>query len=315
MHAHHDHAHDHGGHGHHHHPAPAPGSRNLAFAVGTGLNAGFVALQVWFGLAVGSVALLSDAVHNLGDVLGLALSWGAAVLALRRPTARRTYGWGRGTILASLLNAVVLLVGVGAVAAEAIRRLLHPEPVAGATVAWVAALGIVVNGGSALLFAAGRRGDLNVRAAFTHLMADAVLSAGVVAAGVVIVLTGATWLDPAASLVLAAMIAWSSWGLLRESADLAMDAMPGGLKAAEIAGFLHALPGVAEVHDLHVWALSTTRTALTAHLVQHEDAQPPELVRLACDGLRDRFGIDHCTFQVETPDHAHACALRPEHVV
>ena len=306
----HAHTHDHHGHGHHDH---APARHDAAFAVGTALNAGLVAAQVGFGLAAGSMALLADAVHNLGDVLGLMLSWGAVWLARRRPTARRTYGWGRGTILASLANAVVLLVGVGAIAAEAVRRLLHPGPVAGLTVLLVAAAGIAVNGATALLFARGRQGDLNLRAAFVHMAADALVSAGVVVAAALILLTGAAWLDPVASLLIAVTIAWSGWGLLRESADLAMDAVPEGLRAPEIEGFLRSLPGVVEVHDLHVWGLSTTSTALTAHLVQ--EGGGPDLVRAACDGLRERYGIGHCTFQVEDSAHAAGCTLRPEHVV
>ena len=305
----HGHAHGHR-HGHHHH---APGGHDRAFAIGTALNMGLVVVQVVVGLAAGSMALLADGVHNLGDVTALVLSWGAAWLGRKQPTARHTYGWGRGTILASLLNAVVLLVGIGAIAAEAVRRLLHPVPVAGLPVLLVAALAIVLNSLTALLFARGRHGDLNLRATFVHMTADAAVSAAVVAAAAAILLTGATWIDPVASLLIAATIAWSGWGLLRESVDLAMDAVPEGLRAPEIEGFLRSLPGVVEVHDLHVWGLSTTATALTAHLVQ-QDAEP-SLVRAASEGLLERFGISHCTFQVETSEHAASCALRPAQVV
>ena len=302
----HDRGHSHGhAHGHHHH---APARHDAAFAIGTALNAAYVAVQIGCGLAAGSMALLADGVHNLGDVFGLVLSWGAVWLARRRPTARRTYGWGRGTILASLANAVVLLVSIGAIAAEAVRRLLHPAPVPALTVLVVAAIGIAVNGFTAMLFARGRKGDLNIRATFVHMAADAAVSGGVVLAAALIMLTGASWLDPLCSLLIAATIAWSSWGLLRESADLAMDAVPEHLRAGEIDGYLRSLPGVVEVHDLHVWGLSTTDTALTAHLVH--DGDDAGLVRAACDGLRTRFGIGHCTFQVETGALAALCELR-----
>ena len=305
----HHHGHGRGGHGHHH----APARHDAAFAIGTALNAGYVAVQVGTGLAAGSMALLADGVHNLGDVFGLVLSWGAVWLARRRPTARRTYGWGRGTILASLANAVVLLVSIGAIAAEAVRRLFHPAPVPGLVVLVVAAIGIGVNGLTALLFARGRKGDLNIRATFVHMAGDAAISGGVVVAAALILLTGATWLDPLASLLIALAIAWSSWGLLRESADLAMDAVPGHLRGPEIEAYLRGLPGVVEVHDLHVWGLSTTDTALTAHLVH--DGGDAGLVRAACEGLRARFGIGHCTFQVETGALAELCELRSGHVV
>ena len=322
----HDHAHDHAGHDHtgHGHAAHghaghshAPARFDAAFALGTALNAGFVALQVGFGLAAHSVALLADAVHNLGDVLGLVLAWVAVVLARRAPSARRTYGWGRGTILASLANAVVLLVGIGAISVEAVRHLLHPDAVGSATVMWVAAVGILINGATALMFMRGRHDDLNIRGAFLHMAADAAVSAGVVLAAGLILLTGATWIDPLASLAIVAVIAWSSWGLLRESMALAMDAVPAGLAPAQVEAFLRTLPGVCEVHDLHIWGLSTTSTALTAHLVRDDAtaAEPDALIRAACDGVRGRFNIGHCTFQVESTRGAATCALRPSEVV
>ncbi len=318
----HDHpAHDHAGHSHaaHGHAghSHAPARFDAAFAVGTALNAGFVALQVGFGLAAHSVALLADAVHNLGDVLGLVLAWVAVVLARRAPSERRTYGWGRGTILASLANAVVLLVGIGAIGVEAIRHLLHPDAVGSATVMRVAAIGIAVNGTTALMFMRGGKDDLNIRGAFLHMAADAAVSAGVVVAAAVILLTGATWIDPLVSLAIVAVIGWSSWGLLRESMSLAMDAVPAGLAPAEVEAFLRTLPSVSEVHDLHIWGLSTTSTALTAHLVCADaaPAEPDRLIRAACDGVRERFRIGHCTFQVETSRGAATCALRPSEVV
>ena len=306
-HDHSDHG-DHHGHGHAH----APASFGRAFAIGAGVNAAFVALQVGYGLAANSMALLADAVHNLGDVLGLLVAWGAATLTARAPTARRTYGWGRSSILAALANAVVLLLGCGAIGIEALQRLAAPAPVMGATVAWVAAAGIVVNGGTALLFLRGRHGDLNVRAAFLHLASDAVVSLGVVLSAVIMQQTGWLWVDPVTSLLIVGVITWGTWGLLRQSVDLAMDAVPPGIDRPAIEAALLALPGVTEVHDLHIWGLSTTSTALTAHLVAAHDST---LAPMACALLRDRFGIGHATVQLETPDAAAACALRPAHVV
>ncbi len=308
-------AHGHGAHGHAHGHSHAPARFDAAFAIGTVLNAGFVALQAGFGLAAHSMALLADAVHNLGDVLGLLLAWGAVVLARRRPSPRRTYGWGRGTILASLANAMVLLVGIGAISVVAVQHLLRPTAVGSAMVMGVAAVGIVVNGATALMFMRGSHDDLNVRGAFLHMAGDAAVSAGVVLAAGLILLTGASWIDPAASLAIVAVIGWGSWGLLRESMALAMDAVPAGVAPAQVESFLRALPGVAEVHDLHIWGLSTTSTALTAHLVRADDTEADLLLQAACNGLRHRFNIAHCTFQVETSRSAATCILRPAEVV
>lgn len=302
----HAHDHDHGGLGHHHHHGPA--RHDAAFALGVSLNAALVAAQLAVGWIAGSIALMADAVHNLGDVAGLLLAWGAAVLGRRRPTAGRTYGWRRGTILASLANGMLLTGSIGAIAVEAVRRLIHPGPVEAVPVALVAALGLVVNGATALLFMRGREHDLNLRGAFVHMAGDAVLSAGVVAAALLIHFTGQTWLDPAVSLVIAAVIGASTWRLMVESFGLAMDAVPPGLDAAQIEAYLAGLPGVAEVHDLHVWALSTTENAVTAHLVQPEAALRETLVMTAVTGLKDRFGIGHATIQVESVGCA-GCAL------
>jgi cobalt-zinc-cadmium efflux system protein len=310
----HDHRHERGhehGHGHGHHHAPASFGR--AFAIGIALNTGLVAAQVGFGVAAHSVALLADALHNAGDVLGLAFAWGAMRLGRLPPSARRTYGWGRGTIMAALVNAVVLLVGTGAIAVEALQRLFDPPPVAGGIVMAVAAVGIVLNGGTALLFMRGRAGDINVRGAFLHMAADAGVSVGVVAAGLLIELTGALWLDPAISLVIGGVIVAGTWGVLRDATALALDAVPPGVDEAAVAGSLAALPGVLEVHDLHIWALSTTQTALTAHLVT--DAADHALVPQACVLMQREFAIGHCTFQVETVATAARCALRPVGVV
>ena len=303
----HDHSHGLGGHSH------APASFGTAFAIGAGANSLFVVVQIVFGLAAGSMALLADGLHNLGDVLGLLAAWAAAGMGRWRPTARHTYGWGRSSILAALLNAVVLLLGCGAIAVEAVQRFGQPAPVATGTVMAVAALGILVNGGTALLFMRGSAEDLNVRAAFLHLAGDAAVSAGVVVSALVIQLTGWGWVDPVSSLVIVALITWSTWGLLRQSVDLVMDAVPAGVDQAAVQAALERLPGVVEVHDLHIWGLSTTRSALTAHLVlaRHD----PGLVQAACAMLRDRFGLDHATLQVEEGEAAARCALRPAGVV
>ncbi len=304
----------HGGHGH------APASFGAAFAIGIALNAAYVAAQVFYGLAAHSVALLADAVHNLGDVLGLVVAWVAMRLAKRGPTQTRTYGWGRGTILASLSNAMILLIGCGGIAFEALQRFSHPQPVAGGVVMWVAAAGIAINGATALMFMRGRNDDLNIKGAFLHMASDAVVSAGVVIAGLLIQLTGWLWLDPATSLLIVAVIIIGTWSLLRESVNLAMDVVPGGIELSKVEALLLALPNVIEVHDLHVWALSTTETALTAHLIQSNAIKADSgdgvgLIALACAEVRKRFQIGHSTFQVETAESADTCGLRPAHVV
>jgi cobalt-zinc-cadmium efflux system protein len=283
---------------------------DAAFAIGAGVNLAFVIAEALFGLAANSVALVADAAHNLGDVLSLLLAWGAAWLSRRPPTARRTYGWGRSSILAALINAAVLLVSVGAIGIEAVRRLLDPEPVASGMVMAVAAAGIVVNGGSALLFMRNRESDLNIKAQFQHLAGDALVSLAVVLAALAIRLTGLSWLDPLASLGVAIVIVLGTWSTLRESLDLSLDAVPARLTQQEVSDWLAALPGVQEVHDLHIWGLSTTETALTAHLVC--DSRPGErsLNDLAA-GLHERFRIGHTTIQIETETEAVSCRLRP----
>jgi cobalt-zinc-cadmium efflux system protein len=306
----HAHAHDHR-HSHHH---PLPDRLDRAFAIGAGVNLAFALAEIGFGFAANSVALVADAVHNLGDVLGLLLGWAAVWLHRRPPTARRTYGWGRFSILAALANAAILLVSVGAIGIEALHRLQQPAPVASGIVMLVAAIGIVVNGGSALLFLGGRHGDLNIRAQYLHLAADAAVSLGVVLAALAMRLTGQAWLDPAASLLIALVIAHATWAALREASDLAMDAVPAGVSRAAVHDWLLARPGVTEVHDLHIWALSTTETALTAHLVcggEPEDRRPHDLAA----ELRRRFGIGHATVQIESDADAALCRLRPNDVV
>jgi len=314
----HDHDHDHD-HGHHHHGghghSHAPASFGAAFAIGTSLNLGYVFVQVGYGLYAHSLALLADAGHNLSDVIGLVLAWWASRLVKTLPTQRHTYGLGRSSILAALANAVFLLVAVGGISWEAVRRLSDPAPVAGGIVMWVAGVGILVNAGTAMLFMSGRKDDLNIRGAFLHMASDAVVSLGVVLAGAAILFTGWLWLDPAVSLVVNAVILWGTWGLLKDSINLALDAVPEGIDMAKVRAYLESLPGVTGVHDLHVWALSTTQTALTAHLVKPEAKVDDELLAQACEGLRDRFKIHHSTIQIETGDQAHPCALAPETVI
>jgi cobalt-zinc-cadmium efflux system protein len=313
-HGHDDHGHDHHAHDHHAHGhAHAPSGFGGAFAIGTALNTLLVTAQVIVGLSAHSMALLADAVHNAGDVLALLLAWGAMILGRRMPSARRTYGWGRGSILAALFNAAVLLVGIGAIAVEAIRRFAEPAAVETGPVVWVALAGIAINGVTAWLFARGQH-DLNIRAAFVHMAGDAAVSLGVVVAALAIGLTGALWLDPLTSLAIVVVIAASTWGVLREAAHLAMDGVPRAITTTDVEAYLRSLPGVVEVHDLHIWGLSTTETALTAHLV-HTSPPGDDLVLTACRGLNERFRIGHATLQVETERLAEACRLRPAHVV
>jgi len=286
---------------------PAEAGVRTAFLVAAVLNTAFIVFEVVFGFRSGSLVLLSDAGHNLGDVLGLLLGWGAFLLARRAPSARRTYGLRRSTILAALGNAVVLLIAVGAVALEAVRRLHHPGPVAAPTVIAVASVGIVVNGLSAWLLARGRRGDLNVRAAALHLAADAAVSFGVVLSGVALIFTHWLWLDPVVSLLVSALIVGSTWGILRESLDLAMDAVPGRIDPAAVRAHLEAVPGVVDVHDFHVWAMSTTEVALTAHLVTASAVPMDEVTTQVTHELEERFGIGHPTLQWESASRAEPC--------
>jgi cobalt-zinc-cadmium efflux system protein len=304
----HAHPHDHShAHGH------APAGPGRAFAIGVALNFAFVLAETGAGLWSGSLALLADAGHNLSDVLALLLAWGAAALAKRAPSARRTYGLRKGTILASLANAVLLLVAVGVIVSEAVRRLGEPAPVATGVVMLTAGLGVVINTATALLFLRGQH-DLNVRGAFQHMAADAAVSLAVVVGGGLIAATGLAWIDPALSLGIAAVIVVGTWGLFRESVDMALDAAPKGVDVGAVHGWLAAQPGVVEVHDLHIWAMSTTETALTAHLIRPGNPDGDAFLHAACEGLARRFNIGHATLQVET-DAAHACRLAPAEVV
>jgi cobalt-zinc-cadmium efflux system protein len=303
--------HSHSGHGHSH----APASFGSAFAIGVVLNLSFVILEATWGVFAHSLSLLADAGHNLGDVLGLLLAWGSILLSRRVPTERRTYGLRRSTTLAALFNALILVMGVGAIVWEAIGRFREPAPVAGGTLIWVAAVGIAVNTATALLFASGRKGDLNIRGAFLHMASDAAVSLGVVIAGVVIVATGWLWLDPAVSLVISAVILLGTSGLLRDSFNLALDAVPPGIRIADVKKFLESLPEVCEVHDLHVWGMSTTETAMTAHLVIPNRLPDDCFYRDAAREMHDRFGIEHVTLQVENGDPDTPCRQAPDHVV
>ncbi len=315
----HDHhgAHGHGllsGPGHHHHHHAAPARFGAAFALGALLNAGFVAAEAAYGALGHSMALLADAGHNLGDVLGLLAAWLAAVLSRRKPSVRFSYGLGSTSVLAALFNAVVLLVVTGAVAAEAVRRIFEPQRPAALLVMEVAAAGIAVNGLTAGLFASGRKGDLNVRSAFNHMLSDALVAAGVVVAGGAILVTGWTWLDPVVSLSISALIVWGTWSLLRESLSMALDAVPAWIEPAEVRAHLLGQDGVSEIHDLHIWAMSTTQTALTCHLLMPRGHPGDAALNAICDGLQHRFRIDHATLQVEI-DVETACRLEPAHHV
>lgn len=277
--------------------------------MGVALNLAFVIVELSVGVAIGSTALLADAAHNVGDVIGLLLGWGAAVLATKAPSTTHTYGLRRATLLAAFLNAVVLVAAVGTVAREAVERLLAPAPLPGATVALVAAAGVLVNGGAALLFARGRHHDLNQRGAYLHLMADAAVSVAVLLSGLLVWITGATWLDPAMSLLVTIVVLWSGVALLRASTALLLDRVPHHIDVRAVKAYLAALPRVQSVCDLHVWSLSTTEVALTAHLVIEWTAEPPVFLDSLHQALRERFGISHATVALHTKSDR--CALAP----
>jgi cobalt-zinc-cadmium efflux system protein len=296
-------------HGHTH--AHAHG-HNRAFAIGVVLNLVFVAVEAAAGLASGSLALLADAGHNLGDVGSLLLAWGASLLAGTRPTARRTYGLRRATILAALGSAALLLVALGGIAWEAVERLREPASIGALTVVWVAAIGVVVNGATALLFLRGSQHDLNVRGAFLHMAADAGVSLAVLAAGVAIRLTGWARLDPVLSLAIVLVVLATTWALLRDSWNLAVDAVPRAIDPGHVRDYLLTRPGVAGVHDLHIWGLSTTQSALTAHLVIPEGAAGDDFLHRVARELERRFGIGHATIQIERGDAEHACGCALE---
>ena len=310
----HDHEHDQHAHpaaaGDHHDHQHGPTSYGRAFAIGISLNIAIVVIEVIYGLLSHSMALVADAGHNTGDVLGLALAWGATVLAKRTPSTKRTYGLRRMSILVALANAVVLLVATGGVGWEAIRRLGDPGTVDARTVMVVAAIAVAINGASALLFIAGSKHDLNIRGAFLHLAGDAAIALGVVASGGVILATGWTVVDPIVSLVVSALVLLTTWSVLRRSLDLALDAVPEHIDAEKVRIYLTTLPGVSEVHDLHIWAMSTTETALTAHLVSAR-SDDPQFLGGVCKELRVKFRIEHATLQIEPPN-GDLCRQAPE---
>ncbi|HEY1582058.1 MAG TPA: cation diffusion facilitator family transporter [Chthoniobacterales bacterium] len=284
-----------------------------AFAIGILLNTVFIGAEVTFGLLSDSLTLLADAGHNLSDVMGLLLAWGATNLGRREPTRRFTYGLRRTSVLAALANAILLLVSIGAIAWEALRRLREPAPVAGLTMIWVAAAGVLVNGVTAWMFAGGRKGDLNIRGAFLHMAADTAVSAGVVLAGFIILKTGWSLLDPISSLLIVIIILIGTWGLLRDSINLVLDAVPRGIDPAAVQNFLEQLPGVAAIHHLHVWGLSTTETACTAHVVKREPQLDDRLLKTIAHELQARFGIEHTTIQFEICDDDDCPTEHEEH--
>jgi cobalt-zinc-cadmium efflux system protein len=307
----HDHEGEHAGHGHSHSHTP-PKDFTAAFKFGIGLSSAIVVLQAVFGYIANSMALMADAGHNLSDVLSLVVAWGAASLARRPATERFTYGLRGSSIIAALFNAVFLLVVMGGIAWEAIRRFYEPAVVEGRIVMAVAAAGIVISGFSAYLFSAGRNSDLNLRGAFLHMLSDALVSLGVVIAGGLIYLTGWHWLDPAVTLVIVAVIIYGTWGLLTESIRMAMAAVPPGIEPKAVGSYLSGLSGVTAIHDLHIWPMSTTETALTCHLVMPAGHPGDGFVNEAAEELRERFRIEHVTLQVEVSDSSD-CALRKGH--
>lgn len=293
-------SHDHA----HHHPSADYGR---AFAIGISLNVAFVLVEAFYGWQADSLALLADAGHNLSDVLGLLAAWGGFFLARLRPNRKHTYGLGRATMMAAVFNALILLVAIGGIVWEAIARLSHPVPIAGETVMLVAAAGVLVNGVTAWLFMAGNRHDLNLRGAFLHMAADALVSLGVVVAGALFIWTGWAWLDPAISLLIAVVILLGTWGLLRQSLHLSLDGVPASIELEQVKNYLEALPEVCELHDLHVWAMSTSEVALTVHLVVPEGVAGDDFLSRVAEGLHHEFAIGHSTIQLERGGQA--CTL------
>ncbi len=297
----HHHGHEHHGHSH------SPANYNRAFIVGITLNVGFVGVEAVFGFLTNSLALLADAGHNLSDVLGLILAWAASWLVRRRPTQRYTYGFRRSSILVAIINACFLLMAMGAITWEAIQRLGNPTSVSGSTIIGVAIIGIIINSITALMFMSGKDKDLNIKGAFLHMAADALVSLGVVLAGIAILKTGLNWFDPVVSLIIVVVIVVGTWELLRDSVNLALDAVPEEIEPLAIRTYLEEIPGVIEVHDLHIWALSTTETALTTHLVMLTGNPGDAFLSRITMELHDKFGIEHSTIQVETGDILFPC--------
>jgi cobalt-zinc-cadmium efflux system protein len=316
--SHHAHQHDHGHHHGHHHDrhhshSHTPATFGTAFAIATVLNIALVIIQATYGILAHSMALFADAGHNAGDVLALVLAWASHAISQKHPTERYTYGFRSSSIIAALINATILLVVTGAIAWAALERLFAPQPVAGATVTVVAAVAIAINGAAAAVLSRGNTGDLNVYGTFLHLVADAAVSAGVVIAGLIILLTGWLWIDPVASLVISGVIVWSTWGLLRDAAKMSLQGVPPQIDPGAVRVYLQTLPAVVEVHDLHIWPMSTTETALTCHLVMPDGDPQPDFLDVVYMGLQQRFGIGHPTIQIERGDRP--CKLSPEHIV
>jgi len=292
-------------HHHHHHHEPPDYSR--AFAVGVALNIIFVVVEVFYGVMADSLALITDAGHNLSDVLGLLLAWGASYLATKRPSLRRTYGYSRATILASMFSGLLLLAAVVLISWEAVNRFFTPSEPVGQTIMIVAGIGVLINSITAWFFVSGKDHDLNIRGAYLHMAADALVSLGVVVSGFVIWKFGLKWFDPLSSLLIAVVILWSTWSLLRDSLNLAIDAVPRGLDPKEVRNWLSAQAGVDGLHDLHIWPLSTTETALTAHLLMSEPPTDDEFLHDLALQLQEKFKISHATFQIERGDENHPC--------
>jgi cobalt-zinc-cadmium efflux system protein len=302
-------------HSHHHSHDRHVTNYNRAFAIGAALNIGFVVVEAVFGFLTDSLALLADAGHNLSDVLGLLLAWGANFLAQSPPSIRYTYGLRRSSILAALINSVVLLVAMGGIAWEAIQRFSNPASISGFTIIWVALIGVAINTATALLFVSGRKEDLNIKGAFLHMAADALVSVGVVLAGIAILTTGWLWFDPAISLIIVCIVVVGTWQLLKDSLNLSLDGVPDRIEPAAVRTFLAELPGVAQIHDLHIWAMSTTETALTVHLVMPEGHPGDRFLANVCEELHHHFGIEHSTIQIEINDSDLSCKYEPEHKV
>ena len=295
---------------HHNHSHTHEQNFNQAFLFGIILNVVYIFVEIVYGILINSMALLADAGHNFSDVLGLLLAWGASYLAKTVSTEKRTYGMRKSTILAALFNAIILMIAVGAITIEAVRKLIYPEPVQGQTMIIVAAIGFVINAITALLFMKGREKDLNIKGAFLHMAADAGVSLGVVVAGIIIVLTGWLWVDPAIGLLIVVVITIGTWGLLKESFHLSMDAVPKEIDLKEVGNYLKGINGVKEVHDLHIWAMSTTETALTAHLVIPQETMDDYFLKKICGELHSKFGIDHSTIQIEKSAQSANCEHR-----
>lgn len=298
------HEHSHAGHSH----GESSSDYSKIFVFGILLNTLFIVLEAVYGIIINSLALIADAGHNLSDVFGLLIAWGASYLVKKTPTLNRTYGFRKSSILAALFNAIILLIAVGAIGIEAIKRLGSPAPTEGTVIVWVASAGIVINALTAWLFHRDSKKDMNIRGAFLHMAADAAVSAGVVIGAVVIMQTGWYWIDPVLSILISVVIIAGTWELLKDSLNLALDAVPEGIDVAQVKEYLTALPGVKEVHDLHVWAMSTTETALTVHIVNSDAKVDDNITSMICRDLHNKFGIGHSTIQIENGSTARNCS-------